>query len=328
MKYNNKQVSIIIPCYNGSKYINRCLNALLNQTYNNIQVIVIDDGSEDDTLEKLKLFVKEFEEKKIELIVRHQENKGQAAAINNALQYVNGEFLCWQDIDDFYNIDAIQNMVEFIEKMKANFIRGEVAYLAENDLNKIVKIGKSNEPCNYDIFEKYIYQNDCYSFVGIFMVRMKYFDECIRDRKIYESRAGQNWQLILPLAYSSKCIYLNKIIYNQVIISNSHSRKKYKTCLEEINRITQVEEVLSNTLKRLNVYEKYEFFIKEKYAREKLNCAFKYRDKSNFLVFYNNLKQIKRLNIKDKIKKIIIKNKFMYNLYKLIFYNHKDNKGE
>lgn len=106
-------VSIVIPCYNSEKYISDCLEAILDQTYKKLQVIIVNDGSSDKTKEIINLYKSKFEKLNIELKIIHQENLGQAAAVNNALKYVNGEYLVWQDSDDCYTKNALKLMVDY-----------------------------------------------------------------------------------------------------------------------------------------------------------------------------------------------------------------------
>ena len=75
-----KKVSIITPCFNGEGFVERYLNSILNQTYKNIELIFINDGSTDRTEKVVKSYIIKFEEKGMKLIYIYQENAGQAAA--------------------------------------------------------------------------------------------------------------------------------------------------------------------------------------------------------------------------------------------------------
>ena len=81
----NGLVSIIIPCYNASKYLNKCLDSLLNQTYKNIEVIIVNDGSTDESKLIIESYIDKFSKKKKKLIIINQDNAGHAVAVNNAL---------------------------------------------------------------------------------------------------------------------------------------------------------------------------------------------------------------------------------------------------
>lgn len=106
-------VSVITPCYNSEKYIGNLIKSIVNQTYPNLEFIMIDDGSKDNTEGVIKTYIEDFDKRNIEFKYIKQKNKGQAAAINNALQYVHGEYLLWPDSDDYYENDAIEKYGEF-----------------------------------------------------------------------------------------------------------------------------------------------------------------------------------------------------------------------
>lgn len=271
-------VSIIIPCYNGEIFIDECFDAILKQTYKKIEVIAIDDGSNDKTLERLNSYIKKFNNNNMTLKVFHQDNKGQASAVNTGLKFVNGEYLTWQDCDDTFCIDAIENMVAFLnENNDFQLVRGEVNYVNKY-LDKIYKVAKSKYPKETNIFNFYIYETDSYCFSGTFMIRMDYFDRCVKNRNIYESRAGQNWQLILPVSYNGKCGYINKAIYNYRQLENSHSHSNInkKTLLKKCD---DHKDILYHIIDEINmdknIRKKYRRNISKKYIYRKIDIIFK-----------------------------------------------------
>lgn len=267
-------ISIIIPCYNGEEYLDRCFNALLNQTYNNIEIIIVDDGSIDKTAKIIKKYAIIFKNKNITFKNIKQKNMGQAAAVNNALKLVEGEFLVWQDCDDYYEHDALQNMRKYLDNNKdMDFVRGESLSRDNKDLRKIIYHGKSKYPRITKIFDFFVFETDSYMYPGVFMVRMNFFDKCIKNREIYISRAGQNWQLILPLAYYGNCGYLNKVVYNYVVIDGSHSHSVKKT-KDLFKRCDEHEDILFHVLDTLQmpkeVLKNYKTKIKTKYIKKKV----------------------------------------------------------
>jgi len=101
------KVSVIIPVYNDEKYLNRILSAVINQTLTDIEIICIDDGSKDNSLEILR----EFEEKESRMKVIHFDvNKGQSVARNKGIELAKGEFLSFMDGDD----DVDTRYLEFL----------------------------------------------------------------------------------------------------------------------------------------------------------------------------------------------------------------------
>ena len=109
-------VSIMTPCYNGEKFVGRYLDSVLNQTYDNIEVVLVDDGSTDKTATVVKSYIPKFETKGYKLIYVYQENGGAASAISTAMPMVNGDFITWFDSDDFYTPDSIEKRVKFLQE--------------------------------------------------------------------------------------------------------------------------------------------------------------------------------------------------------------------
>lgn len=103
------KVSIVVPMYNVSNYLKRCLESILNQTYQNIEVIAIDDGSTDDTLK----IANEFEKKDSRLRVLSQENKGLSEARNVGIENSNGEYIFFVDSDDWLENEIIEKLVDY-----------------------------------------------------------------------------------------------------------------------------------------------------------------------------------------------------------------------
>ena len=90
-------ISVIIPVYNCEKYIKKCIESILNQTYKDLEVIVIDDGSKDSSLNICNKLMKED----YRLTVIHQENQGVSSARNKGLENAQGEYIVFVDGDDW-----------------------------------------------------------------------------------------------------------------------------------------------------------------------------------------------------------------------------------
>lgn len=114
----NNKVSIILPIYNVSKYIERSVNSLLNQTYNNIEIIMVDDGSTDDSLDVMKELKKI--DKRIKIFT--QENLGSGLARQKGIDNSTGEYIIFVDPDDYLEVDAIQNNIEIMKNENPDVI--------------------------------------------------------------------------------------------------------------------------------------------------------------------------------------------------------------
>lgn len=103
----DKLVSIIVPVYNSENYISDCFDSLLDQTYKNIEVILIDDGSSDES----GRIIDEYAKKDSRIIPIHQENSGVARTRNNGINLAKGEFIVFVDADDWLSKDAIEHLM-------------------------------------------------------------------------------------------------------------------------------------------------------------------------------------------------------------------------
>lgn len=107
----HKLVSVIVPAYNVEKYITETIDSVIGQTYTNLEIIIVNDGSSDSTPEILNLYAKR--DKRINII--QQENKGLSGARNAGLQAATGEYLCIFDADDIMVPSKIEQQVNFLE---------------------------------------------------------------------------------------------------------------------------------------------------------------------------------------------------------------------
>ena len=118
----NKKISVVVPAYNYEQYTERAIKSLLNQTYKNIEVIAVDDGSTDQTGRILD----EIASTDNRLIVIHQKNGGIGIAIKTAMEYITGEYTAFMDLDDYMDIDAYENLIAVMEENEADIVESGV----------------------------------------------------------------------------------------------------------------------------------------------------------------------------------------------------------
>lgn len=285
-------VSIVIPCYNAEKYLNDCLSALLNQTYKKIEVIIVNDGSTDNSEKIIDSYEKKFKKNNMKLLKINQANSGQASAVNNALKFVNGEYLMWQDADDWYELDTVEYLKNYLDDTNSEIVRAEAVFRDANDLNKVLFHARSKYDANNNVFESYLFETDSYCWPGIWMVKMEYFDSRIHDRTIIVSGEGQNAQLIFPLTCKNKVGYLKKVVYNYRVINNSHSHTK-RNLSQKIKRNKNFKTLFTKVIYSIDVLSLDE---KKKYEKKISNKYNYIIFKDIFLIsfFKNCLKQVLR----------------------------------
>lgn len=112
----NPLVSVIIPVYNVERYIDRCLRSVVAQTYQNMEIILIDDGSTDLSGE----ICNEYAKNNMNIFVLHQNNQGQSIARNNAVKIAKGEYICFIDSDDYVSADYVERLVDVYQRYNAD----------------------------------------------------------------------------------------------------------------------------------------------------------------------------------------------------------------
>lgn len=132
-------VSIITPTYNCAKFIGATIESVLNQTYQNFEMIIVDDASKDNTEE----VVKSFKDKRIKYI-RLSKNSGPAIARNRAMEEAKGKYMAFLDSDDLWKREKLEKQINFIKKNKYKIICSDYEQIDEegNKLNKIIPCKK------------------------------------------------------------------------------------------------------------------------------------------------------------------------------------------
>ena len=121
-------VSIILPAYNVEPYIRQCMDSVVNQTYKNLQIICVDDGSADDTPNILKEYA--ASDTRIKLII--QENTGNSVARNRALDMAQGEWIMFVDSDDWLELYAVERCVELAQQYQVPLLNFGYRKVTEN----------------------------------------------------------------------------------------------------------------------------------------------------------------------------------------------------
>ena len=104
---HNPKISIIIPCYNVAEYLPKCLDSVINQTYSNLEIICVNDGSLDNSMDVLN----DYKSKDDRIIVISQDNQGLSGARNTASKYVSGDYIMYVDGDDWIDSDTCEKAV-------------------------------------------------------------------------------------------------------------------------------------------------------------------------------------------------------------------------
>lgn len=255
-------VTIISPCYNGEAFVHRLLDSVITQTYSSIELIVIDDGSTDGTKFVVERYHEQFQKKGMILRYYYQENAGQAEAINRGLQMMTGDYLTWIDSDDFLMETSIEKRVNALEVAGAgHFCITACEKRDENNLKRVLSISRRIPPTagikDEFFLDLILERNIVFASGGGFMLRTDDFLKAYPSNYIYPSREGQNWQLMLPITYHFKCIYVEEPLYAVLVRTGSHSRQR-RNITQEIQRNENFVTLLTETIKAMKIPEENE----------------------------------------------------------------------
>lgn len=197
-----KKISVICPVYNTQKYLRKCLESVLNQTYHDIELICIDDGSSDGS----EIIVDEYAAIDERVVVVHQKNSGESAARNIGLRMATGDYWTFIDCDDWLEPDMYEKLVDAIEEENVEI--AACSWVEEFVDHPIVVKNKgvlTNNTFTRDELFYYIYNRDTYRSFG-FMWDKLYKKECFYD---------ENGQLFLfeeTMRLGGDIIYLAQLV--------------------------------------------------------------------------------------------------------------------
>lgn len=196
----NLLVSVIVPIYNVEKYLKECLDSLVNQTYSNVEIILINDGSRDNSAQIAKYYVDKFEN----FVLYEQENKGLSAARNLGIEHSKGEYICFLDSDDYLVNDAIARLVQLAQNKNLDLIKFSAFSFYDEDRTLFREEfyqyqGQYDVCCGKEFLEKEIKQGDIYNVsCALMLIKRK----CISDNglRFVEGIIHEdiifNWELI------------------------------------------------------------------------------------------------------------------------------------
>ena len=296
-------VSVITPCYNGEKYISRFIDSIIKQTYNNLELILINDGSSDRTEEIINFYRKKLEARGIKFIYQFQENAGQAAALNLGLKLFTGEYLLCLDSDDEISEEFVEKRVEFLQNNSEYvYCYGKAISVSEDIPGKILGVhDKRKKEEGKDFFRDILYVKDVF-FPG-YMIETSAFEKAVPNREIYTGAGGQNAQILLPMAwYYGEPGYVEESIYIYYIRNDSHSHSQ-NTSEKIIRQLCNYEDILVGTIDKIQdqAAQEYKSEVLKYYARLKFGNAVDTKKPNLIRKYYQKLKQADCITWHDRL---------------------------
>lgn len=282
-----KIVSLIICCFNGSHFIDKCFACVLNQSYKDIEVIFVDDGSKDDSFEKANSYNEKFSSEGMALKCYSQENKGAGGASALGLLHATGDYICCYDIDDVLYPDSIEKRVRYLDQNVGFSAVRTNGYKVNSIANKrTLFITDSEEKNNESIFMDLL-TGKTNNWSGSYMVRSHVLWDIYTDHKLIESRYGQNLQILMAVCYNNKCGFIDEPLMEYVYNSDSFTNKNLGF-EQEINNYKGFKSIRIAILQKLNIRDANIYNTLDAcYSEIYMNKAIQYNKKSDFLIYYS-----------------------------------------
>jgi len=244
-------VSVVSPCFNVERYIERFVASLVAQTYKRLEIILVNDGSTDRTGELISASIPLLENQGYAVTLVEQRNAGLAGAINAGLQRVSGEFVTWPDPDDWLTPDSIAERVNLLRRFPtAGLVRSSAHFYieAKNTITGAVLDPDGSVRLIDDFFETLFYHRT--GFYPICHFARSSMLWATTGRSIFTSpTASQNIQMLLPLTQSHPTVLVHRNLGYYTIRENSRSREA-RTASKLLARYRMMQE---NTLETIRV---------------------------------------------------------------------------
>ena len=168
------KISVIVPIYNVEPYLRRCIDSIINQTYKNLEIILVDDGSTDGSGE----ICNKYEQQDERIRVIHKKNGGAADARNKGLEVMTGKFVSFVDSDDWIEYNFYENMIEQAIKYNADIVVSNYNYVSDN--GDIICRYEKNDKVRYNTEEA---MNEMIhdGFIQAVIWNKLYLKSCIKD---------------------------------------------------------------------------------------------------------------------------------------------------
>lgn len=317
------RVSILIPCYNGVRFIDRAFQSIINQTENNIEVIFVDDGSTDDSLATAQTYVNSFELAGHNLRCLHKPNGGAASAIKEALEVSVGKYIMPFDIDDELHPDACKTQADFLdENCDCTAVLTNGYRVIERDGTKMLQLIRNNNrfALKNNIFEGLL-SGEINNIPGMYMISGDFLRSYYSKNSFLITRFGQNLQLLLPSSYDNLVGYIAIPLLKYYIHLGSHSNPGLYDKM--ILNLKGYRDIRYQLLKDMGLGdEKYSVIIELSFLTEALHTDARFHNRESYNEHYRQIKAFRKTSLQEKMEYHYINGNFISYWYRLLLKIH------
>ena len=306
MMKNDYLVSIVIPVYNVEKYVEKCLLSVINQTYKNLEIIVVNDGTKDNSLKICEM----LKEKDARIKIINQENAGLSCARNTGIENASGEYICFVDSDDFLDKDFIDTLLSNALQNNVDICACDFWYIDESNKKWSLKIKKDKKYSNMEALKDILLDTqETEVMIWNKLYKLELFKK--NNIRFPVGKLHEDNYTTYKLYYFSNGVYfVNKKLYYYLQRNDSIMGKKFNIKrLDILNSIDEKKEFF----KKENINLKDELIFNEMSTLINL-LNIMIRDKFNTREFYDIVEKV------CKNKKVYLKNKYLNKKYKIALY--------
>lgn len=239
--------SIIVPCFNSEKNLKACMDSIFNQSYDNFEVIIINDGSTDNT----KAIIEEYQKNHSNIRYYEQENKGIAYTRNLAMHLVSGEYFIFVDSDDTINQDLLLELAKNLEVEKLDILRYQ-ALIYKHDLIRFKLVSKAFPTCTgVEALKSFIEQKIGYGTLWMYCYNRDYVWN--NNFQFEEGKNYEDFYNVYMVACADRIKSIDYIGYNYIINNYGITSKKEDDSaeLKRANDVISMWDLVIGKLKEL-----------------------------------------------------------------------------
>ncbi len=221
------KISVIVPIYNVEQYLPKCVDSILNQTYRNLEIILVDDGSTDASPK----LCDEYAQKDPRVVVLHKENGGASSSRNAGLDMASGEYIAFVDSDDWLDSNMYTDMMEILLKHDADIVECGYKYIKENGSVIVSRenTGEIREYDNISALDALYFGDQIWGGISIVLWNKLYKKSVLSGMRLINSSVAEDSELTPKILHTcKKIVKINSNWYNFNIRPASLSRSKFK----------------------------------------------------------------------------------------------------
>lgn len=261
-----EKISVIVPVYMSEAYLEKCLDSILQQTYQNLEVILINDGSTDGSA----AICQRYKNQDARVKVYHKPNGGVASSRNRALEAVTGDYIVFVDNDDWLELDHIQSLYDLLKKTDADIAIGNFTQFIEDQGSFLIHVGADNYfEQVYSPFDWFHHQYDskynlsqCFTVPWAKLYKAELFKDIVypTDQKVEDD---YTYLQADKIAYMNKAIYIHRkrstSVTRTVNLADVYPLKSIEERLTILNLIGAPQQLLDKEIQaykwRLSIHE-------------------------------------------------------------------------